>query len=206
MFNVALSYKLAVTLYMTLESINKFTYRQISSKLIFVVTIIITALTCFFLINFELGRHQTLFKITFSTAWTLATIFYVFVFYGLYYGIKLKEDVGKILKKPKLEPVESILGSTGVSPSSTIEAIIYLIILIPAIVILILNFAVIIWTAILFFVAILYIIFYRGLKFIFKKSPICKNNLTNSFLYSSIFTLTYCAWFFIIIYIVDKYK
>jgi uncharacterized membrane protein len=128
-----------------------------------------------------------------------------FLFIGLYKGFKLKENVGTIITKPKFEDIGSNF-TLADTPSSQIEAILYLIILIPVIIALILNVAIFFWTAILVFIAILYWVFYRAIKFSFKQSPKCKGNILKSLLYSTIFTLTYSIWFYAIILGIHYFK
>lgn len=111
----------------------------------------------------------------------------------------MKEDLGKVVEKPKFESIASEISYFANGGISEIEAIFLFIVLIPVFIALILNFAIFFWTAILIFIAIFYWIFYKAIKFAFRQSLVCQNNIIKSFIYSFVFTLTYTLWFFTII-------
>jgi len=62
--------------------------------------------------------------------------------------------------------------------------------------ILIFFFSTIIWFSILLLLAILYWIFFRGLRLIFKKSPICQGNFLLSVRYVGLYSFFATTWFF----------
>jgi nucleoside permease NupC len=175
------------------------TYTQITTKVLFATSLVILSLTVLFVWLFGLGSHRTLFENSFISTWILTTLLFQFLFVGLYKGYKLKENIGDIAEKPKFESLGTDFDFASLTASSELEAIFYLIILIPVIIVLILNIAVFFLAAILLFIAILYWVFYRAIKFSFKQSPKCKGNILKSLVYSFIFTLTYSIWFYAII-------
>jgi hypothetical protein len=163
-------------------------------------------LTIIFVWLYGLGQHRTLYENTFTSTWIISTILFQFLFFGLYKGFKMKEDLGNVIEKPKFESVGSELSGVITGDVSEIEAVFIFILLIPVIIALIINFAIFFWTAILIFIAIFYWVFYRAIKFSFKQSLVCKGNVGMSLLYSLIFTLTYTLWFFTIILGVHYWK
>lgn len=157
------------------------------------------SLTILFVWLFSLGKHKTLFENTITSSWILTTVLFQFLFIALFKGFKLKEDVGVIWKKIPFEKDNTGFSFTGISADSELEAIFYLIFAIPFIIVLILNATIFVWSSILIFIAILYWVFYRAIKFALRKSLICKDNIFKSVLYSSLFTFIYSAWFYLII-------
>ncbi len=173
---------------------------RVSSKLLFFTLLIVSGLTILFVWLFNLGEHKTLFENTFTSTWIISTVLFQFLFFGLYHGFKMKEDLGRIVEKQKYLDVSSDLGYYFNGSASEIEAIFVAILAIPLAIALIINFAIFFWTSILIFVAIFYWVFYRAIKFTFNKSSICHNNLTRSLFYSFGLTLMYTFWFFAIIF------
>jgi hypothetical protein len=172
---------------------------HVSSKLLFFALLIVSGLMILFVWLFNLGEHKTLFENTFTSTWIISTVLFQFLFFGLYHGFKMKEDLGKIVEKQKYLDVSSDLGYYFNGSISEIEAVFVAILAIPLAIALIINFAIFFWASILIFIAIFYWIFYRAIKFAFKQSSVCHNNLTKSLLYSFGFTLMYTLWFFAII-------
>ncbi len=164
------------------------------------------SLTILFVWLFGLGNHHTLFQNTFTSTWIISTILFQFLFFGLYKGFKMKEDLGKVVEMPKFESVGSELSGFVTDGISEIEAVFIFILLIPVIIAFIINFAVFFWAAILIFIAVFYWIFYRAIKFSFKQSLVCKGNIVKSVLYSLVFTIIYTSWFFTIILGVHYWK
>lgn len=122
----------------------------------------------------------------------------MFLFFGLYHGFKLKDNLGKIKRRYDLEAVDAppISGSID----NEIEAVFFFILSIGSFIIILLNLVVILWMGILVFMAMLYWVFYRAIRFVFKKSSVCKGHIVKSLLYGFLFTITYSMWFYLIIF------
>lgn len=178
----------------------------VSSKILFFVLMIIAVLAILFVWLFNLGKHNTLFENTFTSTWIISTVLFQFLFYGLYRGFKMKEDLGVVIKKPTFEALPYDVSGLLGGEMSVIEAVFVFIISIPVLIVLIVNFAIFFWTAILIFMAIFYWVFYRAIKFAFRQSAVCKGNIGKSLFYSLLFTLTYTLWFFVIIIGVHYWK
>lgn len=72
------------------------TYSLVSSKNVFLVSILVILLTILGVFVFGLGRHSTFFENSILSTTILSIAFFLFVTVGLYRGIKLKEDIGRI--------------------------------------------------------------------------------------------------------------
>ncbi len=182
------------------------TYILLNTRFLFFASLIIAGLTILFVWLFGLGKHRTLFENTFFSTVILTTILFQFLFIGLYNGFRLKENLGRIFKRPTFEKPDSEFLIFDFTFSSELEAFFVLILSIPILIFLILNLAIFLWAAILLFIAILYWIVYRAIKFVLRKSVKCKNNSLKSLAYSFLFTLLYSVWFYVIIFGVHYFK
>lgn len=117
----------------------------------------------------------------------------------------MKDDIGKITDKINLDKIPDI--SSGIELPSDIpdvgEGIAGIIIGILAwilfsilLLLFIWVFGAIVWTMVLVFAAMLYWIFFRALRLVFKNSNKCKNNLTASFAYGLGYTTLYNFWIY----------
>ncbi|REC53270.1 hypothetical protein DRF62_14510 [Chryseobacterium piscium] len=59
------------------------------------------------------------------------------------------------------------------------------------------------WAAILFFAAMLYWIFFRALRLVFKNSRKCKGDLLKSFAFGFFYSFLYISWIYGIIFLVN---
>ncbi len=189
----------------------------ISSRLLFIVTLIIISLTIIFVWFFGLGKHRAMFENTMISSWILTTVLFQFLFVGLYMGFKLKENIGKIEPKPffKLSVKGFFKDLMAVSPDvsglmpfgdSPFEVILVFILSAGLIIVILAYISATLFPLIILFIAILYWVFYRAVKFAFKKSKICKGKVFISLVYSFLFTLTYSFWYYIIIFSVHCIK
>jgi hypothetical protein len=179
----------------------------ITSKNVFIVTILVTILTILSIWLFGLGKHRTLFENSILSTSILSITFFLFLTIGLYKGIKIKDNIGKLTDnlQPAKLPNFSDAASTGelIQVDEGIEGIIssFLIWLIVTIVLTLFFwvFGVIVWTSIIVFIAMLYWIFYRALRLVFRNSNKCKGNLKTSILYGLGYTILYIFWIYGII-------
>ena len=174
------------------------TYRLITTRLLFVISVIIALLTILFVWLFGLGTHRSLFENSVISAWILTTALYAFLFVGLYKGFKLKDNLGKVVKKYGFEKIAptSYIGY----PDNELEAIITLILFSGTILLILMNIITVLWMGILVFMAMLYWVYYRAIRFALKKSNVCRDNIAKSLLYGFLFTLFYSIWFYAIIF------
>lgn len=135
----------------------------------------------------------------------LMTSFLVFITLGLYKGIKLKENIGKLTdhidtKKlpdfsggvPDLSAVMQGFGAIAEGLGGLMIAILSAVVLIMLGWFLILSS----WFILIFLSAILYWVYFRALRLVFKKSPICEGNMLLSMKYGLIYSLLYSSWIF----------
>ena len=184
--------------------------KLVSSKSIFTVTIFVAVLTILSIWLFGLGQHRTIFENSILSISILSFAFFLFLTIGLYKGIKLKDDIGKITDKLKTENIlNQSSESSDFDSSKTIipdfddgEGSGILISILAWIsytiffIFIFWLFGTILWTGILFFVAMLYWVFFRAVRLILKKSKICRGNLISSCKYAAGHTLLYNFWIY----------
>ncbi|WP_298539840.1 hypothetical protein [uncultured Aquimarina sp.] len=187
----------------------------ITTKGIFYITLLVIFLTILSVWQFGLGKERTIIENSILSTTILSLVFFLFITIGLYNGIKLKDNLGKITDRLDLgtEGISDVFDvSSPELPDFTdgIEEMvlgILLWILITIIIgVLLWLFGGILWTMVLIFLAMLYWIFFRALRLVFKKSPICKGNLVKSMGFGLGYTLLYNFWIYIIIVIAEFLK
>jgi hypothetical protein len=181
--------------------------RLVTSRTVFTVTIVVTILTVLAIWFFGLGQHRTLFANSILSLSILSISFFLFLTIGLYHGIKLKDDLGRITDKLKPSQMPNLAdAATGgdiIHVGDGIEGIILSVVLWIVMTILIALFlwlfGVALWTGIVVFIAMLYWIFFRALRLVFKNSNKCRGNLTTSIGYGIGYTTLYSFWIYGII-------
>lgn len=159
------------------------------------------------------NSHRSLFQNSIVSTSILAAAFFLFISSGLYFGLKLKENVGYILHKNHIKKYSdnlSLPDVSGFDPPAVgdgiggiIVSIIlwFLISIVFAFLLYFLGFF--FWAAILFFAAMLYWIFFRALRLVFKNSKSCKDNLLRSLGFGFFYSFLYISWIYGIIFLVD---
>jgi hypothetical protein len=171
------------------------------------VTIVVIVLTILSIWRFGLGQHRTIFENSILSTSILSVAFFLFLTVGLYKGIKLKDDIGKLTDKLKASNIPDLgnaaTGGEFLDFGDGIEGIILSIINWVVVTILITLFfwlfGAIVWTGIIVFIAMLYWIFFRALRLVFKNSNKCKGDLKTSIAYGLGYTTLYNFWIYGII-------
>jgi hypothetical protein len=181
--------------------------KLVTSKTVFTVTIVVTTLTILNVWVFGLGQHRTIFENSVLSTSILSVAFFLFLTIGLYKGLKLKDDLGKITDKLKGSRIPNFAdvaaGGDFIHIGDGIAGIILSIVLWVVVTMLIAVFfwlfGAILWTGVIIFIAMLYWIFFRALRLVFKNSNKCKGKLTVSLAYGLGYTTLYNFWIYGII-------
>lgn len=181
--------------------------RLLSSRSVFTVTLIVMVLTILSVWLFGLRQHRTIFVNSLLSTGILSIAFFLFLAIGLYRGLKLRDNIGRLTDKIKTSKIPADVSGTaeipvvGEGPEGIIISIglwLMLTFLGPFIIWL---FGSILWAGILVFIAMLYWIFFRALRLVLKNSGHCKGNLTRSMAYGLGYTIFYIGWIYGIILI-----
>jgi hypothetical protein len=189
------------------------TYRLIGTKDIFTISLIVIALTILGVYFWGLGRHNTFFENSIISTTILSIAFFSFITIGLYNGIKLKDDLGQIVDKFKpVDTTELSANLTSSEPVDVGEGIVGIILSILLWILMAILFSIALWIfsnvlviIILTFIAMLYWIFFRALRLVFKNSNKSKGDLIESIKWGLTYTILYNFWiygiFFLTIYL-----
>nr|WP_315153584.1 hypothetical protein [uncultured Flavobacterium sp.] len=183
----------------------------LNTKNIFIISIIVIISTVLSVWIYGLGEHQTVIENSFISTSILSITFFLFITIGLYKGVKLKDNLGKITDQfdlKKIEHLKEFSSSKGIESPDIGEGIIGVVLsiilwVIATIVLgyLFFIFGAIVWITILIFMAMLYWVFFRALRLIFKKGNLCKGDLQKSIFYGICYTILYNFWIYGIIMI-----
>ncbi|KQT23341.1 hypothetical protein ASG22_13285 [Chryseobacterium sp. Leaf405] len=125
----------------------------------------------------------------------------------------MKENIGNILTKERIKKMSDKtpeMGSfdfdgpaVGDGIGGIILSIILWILISVVFIFLLYCLGVFFWVVILLFTALLYWIFFRALRLVFKNSKHCKGNLLKSFAFGFFYSFLYISWIYGIIFLVN---
>lgn len=157
--------------------------------------------------------HRSLFQNSVLSTSILASTFFLFISLGLYYGLKLKENVGSVFNKQKLKIYSDNVPATGSfdfdppavgdSIGAAILSVVLWFVFTVILVVLLYFLGFLFWAAVLFFIAMLYWIFFRALRLVFKNSGKCKGNLLKSLTFGLFYSFLYISWIYGIIFLAN---
>lgn len=154
---------------------------------------------------FGLGQHRTIFENSILSTSILSVAFFLFLTIGLYHGIKMKDDIGKITDKINLDHLPDLssridfpseVPDLGDGIAGVIVGILAWILFSILLLLFIWIFGALVWTMVLVFIAMLYWIFFRALRLVFKNSNKCKGDLPTSLVYGLAYTTLYNFWIY----------
>lgn len=158
------------------------------------------------------SSHRSLFQNSILSTSILAGIFFLFISSGLYYGLKLKDNVGSILNRKKLKtfsdnsPGFNTLefdADVGEGCFSILISIVLWVLFSVVIIFGLYFLGVFFWAGILLLTAMLYWIFFRALRLVFKNSGKCKGNLLKSLTFGLFYSFLYISWIYGIIFLAN---
>ncbi len=187
------------------------------SKSAFIISLIVIPLTIVSVWFYGMGQHKTVIENSLISTSILSLIFFLFITINLYNGAKLKDTLGKFtphLSTKKTAFLKDINLDAGIIESDSIAGegigglILNIILWLIATIVLSYLFFILgtfIWFSIVLFIAMLYWLFFRAIRLIFKKSPECSGNVEKSVFYGIIYTLIYVSWIYVVIVLVSVY-
>ncbi|RYZ48463.1 MAG: hypothetical protein EOP49_18635 [Sphingobacteriales bacterium] len=172
--------------------------RLVDSKSLFTVSLFVIGVTIVSIWLLGLGKHRTLFVNSLLSVSVLSVAFLLFIVTGLYRGMKMRDTVGRITDKYKFGSLAPDLPDDVDGCVDGEGFLLWLLAFVVAIVLVIVLGSVL-WFLIVIFMAILYWIFFRALRLVFRKSYLCKGNLMKSLGYGVFYTVLYNFWIYGII-------
>jgi hypothetical protein len=182
--------------------------RLVTTKDILIISMIVAGLTILAVWLFGLGQHRSVFENSILSTSILSISFCLFVSIGLYNGIKLKDDLGKVTDKISFEKAPQgtpeflpEIPDAGDGVEGFLLSLLLWLLFSGLILIVIWFFGAVFWAMLLVFTAMLYWIFFRALRLVFKKSSLCKGQVRKSIQYGIGYTLLYNFWIYAIMLI-----
>lgn len=194
---------------------------MIASQPVFIVSmfVLVTTLLAVWLLN--PGRHRTLCVNSLLSVSLLSFIVLCFIVKGFYNGVRLKDTIGRFrisrslfagfLKKVirpagKRKRRRSGASGWGTFPDVSAgcfslfdDALVWLVAAVAALSLLWLL-GNLLWACVLVFIAMLYGVFFRALRLVFRKSALCRGHFGRNLWYGIYYTFLYnCRIYFIII-------
>lgn len=180
----------------------------INSKISFFITLTVVIVTIFSVWLYGLGNHRTIIENSLISTSILSISFFLFISIGLYNGVKLKDNLGKMTNIIDLEKLKFLKNNSGEfgfdfidfdEVGGIIVSLILWIIVSVFIGYAFFYFGAIIWVTLITFIAMLYWVFFRALRLVFKNANECNGKIVKSCLYGLGYTLMYNFWIYLII-------
>ena len=194
------------------------TYRLVDSRIVFIITLLVITLTIVGVYLWGLGSHHTFFENSFLSTTILSAAFCSFITVGLFHGVKLKDNVGRMTDKIKSEefPKMPDISSTGQIVDvgddfggmilGTVISILLWIVTAIVLAVVLWMFGQLLVISLVAFAAMLYWIFFRALRLVFKNSKRTKGDLPMSVIYGVFYTFLYNFWIYGILFLVTYFK
>ncbi|MDR6486910.1 small-conductance mechanosensitive channel [Chryseobacterium vietnamense] len=184
----------------------------LETKYVFFSTLAIIVIVIFSVWLSGEASHRSLFQNSMLSTSVLAGAFFLFITLGLYFGLKLKDNIGNILSKeriqryadktPKFDGFDFDPPAVGDGIGGVIFSILLWIIISILLIFVSYFFGLFFWSAVLLLGAILYWIFFRALRLVFKNSGKCKGNLLRSLGFGIFYSFLYISWMYGIIFLI----
>jgi len=194
------------------------TYRLVDSRIVFIITLLVIALTIVGVYLWGLGSHHTFFENSFLSTTVLSAAFCSFITVGLFHGIKLKDNIGRLTDKiksenfskmPDISPTGQIVDvgdDFGGMILGTVISILLWIVTAVVLAVVLWMFGQLLVISLVAFAAMLYWIFFRALRLVFKNSKRTKGDLPMSVIYGVFYTFLYNFWIYGILFLVAYFK
>jgi hypothetical protein len=184
----------------------------LETKYVFFSTLVIITVVILSVWFSGKADHRSLFQNSILSTSVLAGAFFLFITVGLYSGLKLKDNIGNILNKeriqryadktPKFNGFEFDPPDVGDGIGGTILSILAWIVISILLIFLSYFFGLFFWSSVFLLGAILYWIFFRAFRLVFKNSGKCKGNILKSLVFGLIYSFLYISWMYGIIFMI----
>ncbi|MCW1961938.1 hypothetical protein [Chryseobacterium viscerum] len=184
----------------------------LETKYVFFSTLVIITIVILSVWLSGKADHRSLFQNSIVSTSVLAGAFFLFISAGLYSGLKLKDNVGNILNKeriqryadktPKFNGFDFDPPAVGDGIGGVLLSILAWIVISILLIFLSYFFGLFFWSAILLLAASLYWVFFRALRLVFKNSGKCKGNFFKSIGFGLFYSFLYISWMYGVIFLI----
>ena len=185
------------------------TYTLITTRTALLITFIVITSTFGITYLFNIKSDHSLYENALFFLLFLAFCLFVFISCGLYYGAKLKDDIGKLTDHIDSKRLPDFGG--GVPDISTaveglgkvaegLGGLAFALLAAFGLLLLAWFFILSSWFVVVLLAAMLYWVYFRALRLVFKHSAHCKGNIQISAKYGFMYSVLYTSWVFLIIF------
>lgn len=182
----------------------------LKGKSIFIVSLLVIGITILTVYLTGENYNRTVTSNLYLSLSIIGTSLFLFMTYGLFYGIGLKDNFPKF-REFKIGDFIAQSGTTPDLPSIEVgdgigELIISVLLWIGMtilIFVLLILLEAFFWVSIFIILAMLYWVFFRALRFVFSKSKDTKGDIGISAVYALTYSVLYLGWIFGIVYLTE---
>lgn len=184
----------------------------LKGKSVFIVSLLVVGLTISIVYLTGINHNRTVTSNFYLSLLIIETALFLFMTYGLYKGVGLKDNFPKVtgFKPGKILSSGTVPDLPGIDVGDGIGGVIVSIVLWVGITILVFILLIVLetvlWFSFFILLAMLYWVFFRALKFVFSKSKDTKGKIGVSALYSLAYSALYLGWIFGIVYLAETLR
>ncbi|WP_291117897.1 hypothetical protein [Flavobacterium sp. UBA6135] len=185
----------------------------LKGKSVFIVSLLVIGITILTVYLSGINYNRSLTSNLYLSLGIIATALFLFMTYGLYYGIGLIDNFPKYRNFKRGEVMANAtptFDTPSISVGDGIGGLVLSILLWIGMTILILILLIVLeavfWFSLFIILAMMYWVFFRALKMVFSKSKDTKGDIGISFVYSLTYTICYVGWIFGIVYLIEIVK
>ncbi|MGB3607529.1 hypothetical protein [Psychroserpens sp.] len=185
----------------------------LKGKSVFIVSLLVIGITILTVYLTGENYDRNAIMNSYLSLSIIGTTLFLFITYGLYYGIGLKDNFPKF-REFKTGDFIAQSGTTPNLPSievgdgigGFIMSILLWIGMTILIFVLLILLEAFFWVSIFIILAMLYWMFFRALKLVFSKSKDTKGNIRMSICYALMYSILYLGWMFAIVYLTEIFR
>ncbi len=182
----------------------------LKGKSVFIVSLLVIGITILTVYLTGENYNRTVTSNLYLSLTIIGTALFLFMTYGLFYGIGLKDNfprfrefkTGEFIANSGTAPdLPSIEVGDGIG--GLIMSILLWIGMTILIFVLLILLEAFFWVSIFIILAMLYWVFFRALRLVFSKSPKTKGDIVISAIHALTYTILYLGWIFGIVYLTE---
>lgn len=184
----------------------------LKGKTVFIVSIIVIIATFLTVWLTGINYNREITSNLYLSLSIIGIILFLFMTYGLYKGVGLKDNFpkyrgykrGEVLaySTPGFETPDTDVGD-GIA--GLLLSILLWVVMTIVIILLIIFLEALFWFSLFIIIMMLYWIFFRALKLVFNKSEKTVGDIFSSISYSLTYTVLYLGWIFAIVYLTELF-
>lgn len=185
----------------------------LKAKTVFIVSVMVIIATFLTVWLTGIDYNRAITSNLYLSLSIIGILLFLFMTYGLYKGVGLKDDFPKYRTYKKGEFLSHNTPGTFETPDTDVGdglagiilSILLWILMTVAIVLLFIVLEALFWFSLFIIVTMLYWIFFRALKLVFSKSDKTVGDIFSSMSYSLTYTVLYLGWIFGIVFLIELF-